>query len=128
MNTIPLLVYAAPFFLLFEAVQLVVSERYLGVKQIERGIDPRELGPPEPLAAAWVLSALAYWAWMGAMLVPGFGRAQVVCLLAVSILGYIIRRNCPFKWVLVVLTIEGAIRIGMLVSLLAMSWRRMQAI
>lgn len=125
MNAIPLLVYAAPFFLLFEAAQLVVGERYLGVKQIERGVDPRELGPPEPVAAGWVLCVLAYWAWMGAMLVPGFGRPQILCLLAVSIIGYAVRRNCPFRWVLVVLTIEGAIRIGMLVSLLAMAWRRM---
>lgn len=126
MSSVPLLVYAAPLFLLFEAVQLVISERYLGVKQIERGVDPRELGPPEPVAAIWVCVVVAYWAWMGAMLVPGFGRAQVVCLLAVSLLGYALRRNCPLKWVLVVMTIEGAIRIGMLVSLMVMAWRRMR--
>ena len=126
MNAIPLLVYAAPFFLLFEAAQLVVSERFLGVKQIERGLDPRDAGPPEAVAAGWTLAILAYWLWMGAMLVPGFGRPQVVCLLAVSFLGYALRRNCPLKWVLVVLTIEGAIRIGMLVSLLAMTWRRLR--
>lgn len=125
MPVLPLLVYLTPFFLVFEAVQLVVAERYLGVKQIERGTDPRSLGPSEPIAAGWTLALLLYWAWMGAMLVPGFGRAQVVCLLAVSFSGYALRRNCDLKWVLVVLTVEGAIRIGMLVSLIAMAWRRL---
>jgi hypothetical protein len=122
---VPILTYAAPIFLLFEAAQLVIAERYLGVKQIERGLDPRELGPSEAIAAAWTGVLVAYWAWMGAMLVPGFGRAQVVCLLLVSLVGYGLRRNCRLKWVLVILTVEGAIRIGMLVSLMAMAWRRL---
>ncbi len=122
---VPLLVYLAPLYLLFEGIQLVAAERYLGVKQIERGADPRELGPTELGSALWTLTLLSYWAWMGAMLVPGFGRAQVVCLLIVSFAGYTLRRNCSLKWVLVILTVEGAIRIGMLVSLLAMAWRRL---
>ena len=125
MPGVPIFVYAAPLFLVFEALQLVFAERYLGVKQIERGVDPRELGPGEAIAAAWTFLLLAYWAWMGAMLVPGFGRAQVLCLLAVSFIGYALRRNCALKWVLVIMTIEGAIRIGMLVSLMAMAWRRL---
>lgn len=122
---IPLLVYAAPFFLVFEMAQLVIAERYLGVKQIERGEDPRELGPPEPIAAGWTLILIAYWAWIGAMLVPGFGRTQVACLLVVSLIGYTLRRNCALKWVLVILTVEGAVRIGMLVSIMAIAWRRL---
>lgn len=121
---VPWMVYLAPFFLVFEAVQLVASERFLGIKQLERGVDPRETGPREGAAALWTLTLLVYWAWMGAMLVPGFGRAQILCLLAVSLLGYAVRRNCPLRWVLVVLTIEGAIRIGMLVSVLALAWRQ----
>jgi hypothetical protein len=124
MNSFPLLAYAAPVFLVFEAAQLVVAERYLGVKQIERGVDPRELGPSEPVAAVWSILLIVYWAWIGAMLVPGFARAQVACLLLVSLAGYSFRRNCRLKWVLVVLTLEGAIRIGMLVSIIAMAWRR----
>jgi hypothetical protein len=121
---IPLLVFLAPVFLLFEGVQLVAAERYLGVKQVERGLDPRELGPSEPLAAVWALALLVYWAWIGAMLVPGFARPQVVCLLVVSLLGYAARRHCTVKWVLVILTLEGAIRIGMLVSIMVLAWRR----
>jgi hypothetical protein len=122
---VPSLVFLAPVFLLLEAWQLVMSERLLGLKQIAAGGDPRERGPGERLAAFWTISLVLYWAWMGAMLVPGFGRAQVVCLLAVSLLGYVFRRTAPLKWILVILTLEGAIRMGMLVSLLGLAWRRM---
>jgi hypothetical protein len=40
-------------------------------------------------------------------------------------LGYSVRRNCRLSWVLVVLTLEGAIRIGLLVSLCALAWRKL---
>lgn len=102
-----------------------MSERLLGVKQIAAGGDPRARGPGECVAAAWSVSLIAYWAWMGAILVPGFGRAQIVGLLVVSFLGYALRRNAPLKWILVFPTLEGAIRMGLLVSLLGMAWRRL---
>lgn len=124
-DSVPLLLFLAPLFIAFEAVQLVLSERLLGVKQIERGGDPRENGPGKRVAAFWTIALVFYWAWMGAMLVPGFGRAQIVCLLAVSFLGYALRRNCALKWVLVILTLEGAVRIGMLVSLLGSAARKL---
>ena len=38
-------------------------------------------------------------------------------------LGYALRTTCGLKWVLVVLTFEGSIRVGMLISLIGMSWR-----
>jgi hypothetical protein len=46
-------------------------------------------------------------------------------LIVMTGLGYALRSSCGLKWVLVILTFEGAIRIGMLVSLFAMSWRRL---
>lgn len=124
-TAVPYLVFLAPVFLLLEAWQLVMSERLLGVKQIAAGGDPRTRGPSERVAAAWTIGLIFYWAWMGAMLVPNFGRAQVVCLLLVSFVGYALRRNCALKWVLVILTLEGAVRMGMLVSLLGTAWRRL---
>lgn len=124
-TVVPSLVFLAPLFLVLESWQLVMSERLLGVKQIAAGGDPRARGPGERTAAAWSVCLIVYWAWMGAMLVPGFGRAQIVCLLIVSFLGYALRRSAPVKWVLVILTLEGAIRMGMLVSLLGMAWRRL---
>jgi hypothetical protein len=124
-QSVPYLIFLAPLFLLFESVQLVLAERLLGKRQIERGGDPREQGPTIRVAAVWTICLVFYWAWMGAMLVPGFGRPQVICLLAVSFLGYALRRNCGIKWVLVIITLEGAVRIGMLLSLLGMAWRRL---
>ncbi len=120
-TSIPLLL--APLFIFFEATQLVIAERFLGVKQIEAGVDPRELGPGESIAFAWSAGILVYWFWMVAALIYIDGRTQAICMLVVSIIGYAIRRSCGLKWVLVVLTLEGAIRIGMLVSLIGMAWR-----
>ncbi len=113
----PYLAWLAPLFLMGEGVQLVLSERLLGVKQIALGGDPRERGPSATRAALWTIGLVLYWGWMGAMLVPNFARAQVICLLVVSFIGYALRRNCGLKWVLVILTLEGAVRIGMLLSL-----------
>ena len=121
-----LLFLLAPLFLAFELWQLVIAERYVGIKQIERGTDPRELGLGEFTAAAWSLLLFAYWAWMVLMLFQPWGRLQVLLMIAVSVGGAAIRRGCGLKWVLVALTFEGAIRIGMLVSLGALAWRRLR--
>lgn len=120
-----LLYSLAPFFLAFELWQLVIAERYVGIKQIERGADPRELGLSEGIAALWSLTLFAYWAWMGLMLFQPWGRLQALFLIAVSLFGFMVRRGCGLKWILVVLTFEGAIRIGMLVSLCGIAWRRL---
>lgn len=122
------LIILAPIFLFFEVWQLVMSERYLGVKRIAAGTDPREIGPSELVAAAWTGSIVFYGLWIAtalAVLPSRSGRAQVVCMLVVTLLGYALRRNSTLKYVLVVLTFEGAIRIGMLISLLGMAWRRL---
>lgn len=113
----------APAWMGFEVIQLIGAERYLGLKQIQAGRDPRATGPVEAIAFAWSASIVLYWLWMIAMLFTHVGLAQMVALLCVSVLGYALRRSCGLKWVLVVLTFEGAIRIGMLVSLSVLLWR-----
>ena len=115
----------APVFFAFEIWQLVIAERYLGIKHIARGTDPRELGLSEVTAAVWILILLGYWAWMALMIIQPLGRLQFLTLLAVSGIGFGIRRGCGLKWVLVTLTFEGSIRIGMLLSLCALAWRRL---
>jgi hypothetical protein len=120
---VSLLFVFAPAFLAFEIWQLVVAERYLGLKQIARGTDPRELGLGEITAAGWSLGLLAYWAWMALMLIQPWGRLQVLLLIGVSGLGFLVRRSCGHKWVLVALTFEGAVRIGMLLTLCLVGWR-----
>jgi hypothetical protein len=118
----PLLYFAALFFV-FECWQLVCAERLLGIKHIKRGVDPREGGPGEGVAFVWSAGIIAYWIWMLLMLIPREGRPQIGCMLVVSLLGYALRRNSPLKWILVILTLEGAIRIGMLISLLGAAWK-----
>jgi hypothetical protein len=113
----------APLFLAFEVWQLVVGERYLGIRRIRDQADPRELPMSERLAAGWALGLLLYGLWMGTLLFHPVGRVQGVVLLAVTFLGYTLRSNTSLKWTLVILTFEGSLRIGMLLSLLGMSWR-----
>lgn len=120
---IPVLLYLAPLCLVFEVWQLVVAERHLGIKQIESGTDPRERGPGELLSFAWGAGIVCYWIWMILMLIPREGRPQVVCMLIVTLLGYSLRRNSGLKWILVILTLEGAVRIGMIISLIGGAWR-----
>lgn len=115
----------APLFLLFELWQLVVSERYMGIKQIRARADPRELPMTEVTAALWSGGLLAYHIWMVSLLLHPVGRAQGIVLLLVSAAGYSLRTVCGLNWVLVVLTFEGSIRIGMLLSLAVMTWRRL---
>jgi hypothetical protein len=119
------LLLLAPFWILFEFWQLVVGERYLGIKQIAQGTDPRSLDLSELRAAFWSLGLLLEGAWMLALLFERFGRVQALCMLVVTALGYTLRRNGGLKWVLVILTFEGAIRIGMLLSLCGMFWHRL---
>lgn len=118
------LVFLTPLWFIFEVTQLIVSERFLGVKQIEADTDPRLHAPREPQAFAWSAAILLFWLWLVAMLFQPLGRAQIAAMIVITLIGYSIRRSCGLKWVLVVLTLEGAIRIGMLLSLAALAWRK----
>ena len=118
-------VLLAPIFLIFELWQLVISERYLGIKQIARGADPRTLGLSEITAFFWSAGLIFYWLWMLAMLLPPFGRAYAAALIAVTLIGFALRRNCSIKWVLVILTFEGSIRISVLGWICALAWRKL---
>jgi hypothetical protein len=119
------LIAIAPLFLIFEVWQLVLSERYLGIKQIARGADPRQLGLRESTAFFWTVLLIAYWVWMLTLLLFSFSRAHGAGLILVSMIGFSLRRGARFKWVLVILTFEGAIRVGLLLSLFATAWRRL---
>jgi hypothetical protein len=124
-GAVTLLLLFAPLFLIFEVWQLVVSERYLGVKQIARGADPRALKLGELTAFGWTMALFAYWLWMLSLLALPYGRGHGLSLIAVTIIGFSLRRSSPLKWILVILTFEGALRVGLLFSLCAMVWRRL---
>ena len=121
--TPPLLLWVSPLLLALELVQLIAAERLLGIKLIQRGDDPRQAALPAGLAALWSVGILTNAVWMLAMITTAFGTGRVICMLAASLLGYALRRACPFRWTLVILTFEGAIRMGMHVSLLLLAWR-----
>ena len=119
------LIFFAPLFLLFEVWQLVMSERYLGIKQIARHGDPRTLGLGEFTAFCWSAMLMLYVGWMVLLVLLPFSRVHGLGLLAVLGLGFALRRNTGLKWILVILTFEGAVRVGLLISLAAMAWRRL---
>jgi hypothetical protein len=110
-NGLPLL---APLFIVFELWQLVMSERYVGIKQIARGANPREMGPGELISFLWSAGILLYGVWMLALLSAPQVRVYALCLMATTGVGYSIRRNCGIRLILIALTFEGAIRVGFL--------------
>jgi hypothetical protein len=124
-QTVLALLALAPLFLVFEVWQLVLSERYLGIKQIARGADPRTLGLRETTAFFWSVLLIGYWVWMMLLLTFSLSRIHGIGLLVVSMTGFSLRRGARFKWILVILTFEGAIRVGLLLSLCAMAWRKL---
>ncbi len=119
------LLVLTPLFLAFEAWQLVMGERYLGIKQIARNGDPRTLGMREITAFCWTAALVLYAVWMLTLLAIPYARMHALSLAVVSAIGFSFRRNTGIKRVLVILTIEGAIRVGLLVSLLVLAWHRM---
>ena len=121
--TPPVFLYLSPLLLALELVQLIAAERLLGIKALQRGEDPRRATLPPGAAAGWSIGILLNAVWMLAMLASGFGTGRVACMIATSLLGYVLRRACPLHWTLVILTFEGAIRMGMQVSLLMLAWR-----
>lgn len=114
----------APIFLIFEIWQLVMSERYVGIKQIARGTDPREMGPDEVISCLWSSCIILYGLWMVALLASPGMRIYGICLVATTGVGYSIRRNCGLRLILVTLTFEGALRVGILAFLSVAAWSR----
>jgi hypothetical protein len=117
-----LFLYFIPILILFEIWQLFLSERYLGVKQIGVDADPRTLGLSEITASAWSAGIILSWIWSVLVLFQPLGRMQAFAMILISTLGYTLRRGCRLKWVLVILTFEGALRVGMLISLIGMAF------
>ena len=116
-------VFIAPLFFAFEIAQLVAAEKLLGLKQIDANVDPRGKGPGELTSALWSGAMLAEGAWWLSLLGDDGTRVYGLCLLLVTLLGFTLRSNCTLRWVLVILTFEGAFRMGLMVSMLGSAWR-----
>ena len=108
------LLWPAPLFMALEVAQLVLAERHLGVRRIARGGDPRALGPSEAVSLAWVAGWIVYGAWILALFLVPQARPHAAMLAAVTGAGYAVRRSTGLGGILVVLTFEGAVRIGIL--------------
>jgi len=114
------LIFFAPIFILFEVIQLIVAERFIGVKQIKSEMHPLESGinAPDWLAALWLASISLYLLYMFALMLNPWGGMQGFIMLFVSLVGVALRRTMGVKWALVIMTIEGAVRMGLLANLL----------
>jgi hypothetical protein len=117
------LVFLAPLFIVFEVVQLVAAEKLLGVKKIRAGIDPRQSSPGEAVSALWASGILAQGVWTIALLSHSGSRVHAACILLVWLTGFSLRGNCTLRWVLVILTIEGALRLGLMTAMFGSAWR-----
>jgi hypothetical protein len=132
--TIPLLLWIAPLFALFEIWQIVIAERYMGVEQFARdaGPHPRELGPGELAAFLCAMGILFNWLYMVGLVASRFSRPAALLMLAVSLIGLTVRRQLGerwwrrfgVRWALVVMTLETAIRLGLVGFLWREAWKR----
>lgn len=115
-----LLIYFAPIFILFELVQLTVAERFIGIRQIRQGKSPLDSTAPgrNALAAAWLACIFIYWAYMVLLAWDPRAGLQGILMILASVAGLMLRRVLGIRFALVVLTLEGAVRIGLLANLL----------
>ncbi|MEM8549909.1 MAG: hypothetical protein AAGF10_03895 [Verrucomicrobiota bacterium] len=113
-------VYLAPLFIGFELVQLLAAERFIGIKQVRSGIHPLERTQrlPEWMSAIWLLGRLATWAFMILLLFDPQSAIQGFIMIGVTLVAIVLRRSMGLKWALVVMTVEGAIRIGLMINLI----------
>jgi hypothetical protein len=107
-------------FLLFEIAQVILLERYIGIRTLKADIDPRELPLPTWVAVLWILCAKFYVLWMILLLFERALALPASVMLAATLAGLVARRAYGLRGALVILTFEVAIRVGML--LVTLRW------
>lgn len=114
------LIYLAPLIMLIDIAQLLVAERYIGVKQIRSGVHPLDGAKPPPTWAIvlWLSGIAIMWLYMLLLLLNQQAQLQAVLMFLISLGGFGMRRVAGVKWALVLMTIETAIRLGLLANLL----------
>lgn len=113
--------YFAPLVLIAEMLHLVIAERYIGVRVLKSGLDPRR-GPQPPAWVGWIwflVSAIAI-AYPGLLVFFGSMRLQALLMTLFTVVGFEVRRRSGLKWALVTLTFEGALRIGLIAQMLGL--------
>ena len=102
-----------------EVAQLVMAERRIGVKVLRAGLDPRhETAVADGYARAWLGLIAFILIYPVVLLCFPESRFFAYVLMLFTALGYILRKSTGLRWALVVLTLEGALRIGTVANLL----------
>ncbi len=112
-----MLALLAPLFIFFELTQLIVAERYIGLRQIRANrhpLDENPGGPGKLLTGAWLACLILSWVYYLSLLVLPETRLNGLIILGMTAFGTLARRAMSIKWTLVLMTIEGATRIGLL--------------
>jgi len=115
-----LLIYLAPLVMLIDIAQLLVAERYIGVKQIRSGVHPLESAKQPPVWAIiiWLTGLVILWFYMALLIFDPRGTLQGGLMFLVSLAGFGLRRVAGLKWALVLMTIETAVRLGLMANLM----------
>lgn len=113
--------WPAPLVLLAEIAHLVIAERHIGVRAIRSGRDPRETAQPGPLLGwLWFASEALGLAYPGLLVFFGETRLQALLMILFTVIGFEWRRRGGLRWALVALTVEGAVRIGLVCQMLVL--------
>ncbi len=116
-----LLIQIAPLLMAFELCQLLLAERYIGVKQASARRHPLSSGSavlPFWATALWLLGMAGSLIYMVLLLGDSRTAFQGLLMLGITAVGFSIRRSVGLKWGLVVLTVERAAVIGLMVSVM----------
>lgn len=106
-----------------ELAHLVLAERRIGVRQIRAGIDPREAHPPANyIGWLWLALVAATQAYPVLLLLDGETRVFGLVMLLFGVVGFELRRWGGPRRALVILTIEGALRIGVIINMFVMNF------
>ncbi len=111
----------APLIILAELAQLVIAERHLGVAVMKSGLDPRARpGLSRAVGWLWFLCAALCIAYPGLLVFFGYSRFQALVMMLVTVVGFEVRRRTGVRRALMSLTLEGAVRIGMMAQMLGL--------
>lgn len=104
----------------FDLLQLVVMERYIGPRVIRKGQHPVTLRePPTHWLSVGLLAGNVTMLGFNLLLLTHPDTAfQGLIVIFISSAGFSLRRVVGLKWGLVMMTLEGALRIGMMLNLL----------
>jgi hypothetical protein len=107
----------APVFSVFEVAQLVLAHRYIGPAQIRLKLHPLDVSvtpPPFWLSLGWMAGLWADYVFQVLLFFEPNNLVRIAALLmmAVSLIGFTLRRACGLPWGLVIMTIEGSLRAG----------------